>query len=577
MNLLGSLTVLALFVAAAVIFSPAKQKTGGPNGVTGIDKEKERLIRERQEVLAQILRGMDPLQLQFTTDPPFLANELNTWYAESGKPNSQESHPAEIAAINKLLQGQARLRALRDDFSVEDILFIRESILARDIVRSVTRELTTDPQRIVALFQFTIRNTTLVEDDPRQPLPLSPHEILVFNLGTRDDRIWTFATLLRQLQLDALVLTAPEEAGTVNPLVAVPTPHDGILLFDPRLGLPIPGAADDGQTPWIESAARLDAVLKDESPLRKFDFPGLPYPLTAAALKNSRVELVGVASRWAPRMAQLQSLLPPDMNLVLYDDLSSAGSGGTGQYERAIACGAGGLWTPDQVSVWRYPERALEFIAAAKGNEDARFRDLLQVFRGPQRHKVVRRKLDQSPEPNQQPEPDQQPEIVSAEITLHAARIEQLTGILEQAIPHYVGIRRAPFELDLKVNKLAASYAFVWSGMCQLERGLVDEAISTFKQFNLDKSNDVVLRRWACDAHVRALTWQGKLAEAAEVMEHAPPSNSRRRDAYLIRRWTQRDVSRQMAPGGQVPPDAQPAAPAAGNDPPMVSPPEPLP
>lgn len=543
-SVLGGVAALAAFVIVGALSLKPKSIDNGTAQLNTVSQD-EAKVREAAAELNRILRGMDPTRLDITTKPEDLVNELNTWFTEFGPKEGVAPLAQDAEVINRILQGEALRRTLQKPFSVEDASAIREALLTQKIVASVTANLPTDAERAIALFQFVVRQMSLIPTQGASPLPLSPHESLLFNIGTRDDRIWTFASLLRQMRLDAVVLTPRQEGMTNNLLVGVLTSREGILLFDPQMGLPIPGPADDVQSPEVTSVATLEQVLASDEPFRKLDLPDEPYPLNSAVMKRLYVEVVGTPSTWSPRFAELQFRLPPGIDVVLHDGLGKSDARPQGQWDRAVAAGQEKFWSASDVSVWKFPDRALRVIAALKGKRDPRFEALLDVFRGPTH--LVRKSKDKNDPPVEE----------YAERPLRVVRIEQLTGDYAGAIRDYVAIRSMGLGIPKDTNSAAVRYATVWSGVCQLQRNERTAAIATFTRFLETYPGDQGLARWSAEWQSLALAESGKFAQAVEVLRKAPRSHFPNTDLWLIRRW-ERAAAPANAPA--VPNAEQPAA-----------------
>jgi hypothetical protein len=83
-----------------------------------------------------------------------------------------------------------------------------------------------------------------------------------------------------------------------------------LYLFDPRLGLPIPGPNDEG-------VATLEQVRSDDALLRQLDVDGSPYPLHADAFKDVEAYIVADPFDLTWRARLLESKLAGEDNLVL--------------------------------------------------------------------------------------------------------------------------------------------------------------------------------------------------------------------------------------------------------------------
>ena len=83
-----------------------------------------------------------------------------------------------------------------------------------------------------------------------------------------------------------------------------------IYLFDPRLGLPLPG-------PQGQGIATLAQVVADDAILRQLDVEGTPYPVTAADARQAVALIEASPGYLARRMQVLQSRLAGEQRMVL--------------------------------------------------------------------------------------------------------------------------------------------------------------------------------------------------------------------------------------------------------------------
>jgi len=224
--------------------------------------------------------------------------------------------PARLSRVNR----DVKLTSV--DFNEDDIEFLLENTLLREIARFVSEESKLDPLVLnwlenssselsneelrdlslaARLFDWTIRNIQLEESRPlvrkpklvagpapaprnnpqktesRDPLSVGPGEMftvgetLLTGLGDSLDRARLFILLSRQLGLQA-VLLAVEENNYFEPrpwLCGVLI-QQKLYLFDTRLGLPVPRLDGAG-------IASLQEVLAEPAILRQLDLEEEPY------------------------------------------------------------------------------------------------------------------------------------------------------------------------------------------------------------------------------------------------------------------------------------------------------------
>lgn len=177
------------------------------------------------------------------------------------------------------------------------------------------------------LFDWTVRNIQLEEDSwPEKGVPKlprnwhTPWETLLLGRGTASDRAWVFILLARQQNLPVVMIGVPQ-GGDVNRVKAwLPALVDmgsgsgesgaELYLFDPALGLPIPGPGGQG-------VATLSQAAADENVLKQLDVPQFPYPVKAGDLK-SVVVLAEVSPGYlSQRMKVLESQLAGGLRMTL--------------------------------------------------------------------------------------------------------------------------------------------------------------------------------------------------------------------------------------------------------------------
>ena len=190
--------------------------------------------------------------------------------------------------------------------------------------------------------------------------------------GDWADRAWLLADLLRQVELDGVLLTPWGTGEPSEPSawlgVLLPIGEEGgateVLLFDLRTGLPVPSAGDPGRP------ARLDEVRSDGATraavVAFYETAGLPVP-GEGAIERLTPQLIGEPEWWALTSGLVT--LPPvgaggpggGRAPRLFDPLHDR-AGEPGLVSRVAAAG----FDPEAVTVWPVPgERAAEAVDAA--------------------------------------------------------------------------------------------------------------------------------------------------------------------------------------------------------------------
>ncbi|MCA9135792.1 MAG: hypothetical protein KDB00_03510 [Planctomycetales bacterium] len=207
------------------------------------------------------------------------------------------------------------------------------------------------------LFDWTVRNIALEPNVPSTPAPPGPtfpfemvfqgpgyrqsnYQTVMRGIGDGLQRAGVFTQLCRQAGIPAAVIgTIDSTTGNVAPFCVGVLAGDEIYLFEPTLGIFVPGPDQVGIATL--SQARRDAVI-----LRRLGIAGLDkftYPVTkedaqqCAALLNLKPEAV------SPRMQQLQSGLTGDRRMNVYVDAD------------ALAAKFDAVTGISNVQIWRVP------------------------------------------------------------------------------------------------------------------------------------------------------------------------------------------------------------------------------
>ncbi len=180
---------------------------------------------------------------------------------------------------------------------------------------------------------------------PAQPPPGAarlPWQTLLFGQGDAIERGRVFSQLAFQRSIPVVWLgKEPKQPGEPNRLWCLAVPiNDQLYLFDPRLGLPIPGPGGVG-------IATLSQARQDSSVLRRARLPGLfDYAVTSADLDQLVAWLDVEPISLAESMRRLEGQLIGDLRMRLAVDPT--------QLADAVRTAAADL----QVRLWSLPWRA---------------------------------------------------------------------------------------------------------------------------------------------------------------------------------------------------------------------------
>ncbi|MBB76157.1 MAG: hypothetical protein CMJ75_16745 [Planctomycetaceae bacterium] len=298
-----------------------------------------------------------------------IAYGLNAWISKQPPfPNWQTAELTETlpTEVQRVLQRRARSKS--QDFNIEDVAFLRETLWLRDVsswvvkqkldpvferwldgVREKLGDTTTTKLGIAhRLFDWTVRNIQLdpISPDFRDFVPKTPAEgsdqpprpkhyaprfgipgpgyrfsaeqLLLYGHGDFWQRSWLFMLLARQQGIEVAMLAAPGiNSKKPLPWCTAVLLDDRLFLFDTRLGLPIPNTNKRG-------VVQLAEVIRDPQILGTAKLPGLldlnpqkRYPVRHANVQNVTAFIDGSPHYLSRRMRQLQEALTGDQRIVL--------------------------------------------------------------------------------------------------------------------------------------------------------------------------------------------------------------------------------------------------------------------
>ena len=348
------------------------------------------------------------------------------------------------------------------------------------------------------LFDWTIRNVQL---EPLPPLPAGPAatagegtdpispamlgqvgpgyghlpiQLLLQGRGDAHERGRLFLLLCRQAGIDAVMIGRIDEtvSSAPQPWVAAVLAGQELYLFDPALGLPIPG-------PDRQGIATLSQVLGDPAVLAQLDVPGGPaYEFTPDKLKNLVALIEAEPESLARRFHLLQDALPSSRRLVLATDPSRL------EPRLRQARGIGG------VSLWRVPYEALLYqigrqnVLAGSRELQIQFQREEQLFVQPDTPLILGRNLhlqgrfdarDQLPGARTYYLQARLPDDVRDKI-YESAEFRRLIGF-HQPLPEDEEQRREVLETMVTTMQRAKQYASYWMGLTYFETGRHEAAV----------------------------------------------------------------------------------------------------
>ncbi|MBI1914758.1 MAG: hypothetical protein HYS12_08480, partial [Planctomycetes bacterium] len=224
---------------------------------------------------------------------------------------------------DELAELESRSFTLLDGQHLELCLLLHDAARA---LETQPRSGNVPPQvEATAAFAWVVRQVGLdrIDTEVARERVLAPQLVLRRGFGSPLARALLFLGLVAQLGHDGCLLALPgDPPGHPRERVAprywacgVLGEKEHIYLFDPRLGIPLPGPGGKG-------IATLAEVQGKDSPLRQLNFGGnLHYDVTPEQAAESEIHLIPSLSALAPRMAFLEKeLLKPAVSVRLAAD-----------------------------------------------------------------------------------------------------------------------------------------------------------------------------------------------------------------------------------------------------------------
>lgn len=275
-------------------------------------------------------------------------------------------------------------------YSKLDAAHLEQCLLFRDVARTL------DPTKLPGVAEADVRERWLdragfafgwavrqvrLEQEPEaqrriDPLSRPPGYVVRRGVGSPLERALVFLALLEQLgppeKVRGCLVYAPEKDGAEPTLWAVGVQIDGkddVYLFDPRLGLPVPGK--DGQ-----GVATLAAVVADPALLAPLVEAGpAKYTPSGDQVKKADLRLVASLSALAPRMAKLErEFLGAAVGVRLSQDAAAMRTAFDKAAKAAGLSGGAVAWSegtlPNGQVALTGPELQRRFLSKTEGGSD---------------------------------------------------------------------------------------------------------------------------------------------------------------------------------------------------------------
>ena len=454
------------------------------------------------QMLENALDMAQPLSLGPRNNVKDATDRLNDW--QQSCPEMQKISTKIHEDSRKLLAGLLKEKEVqemqRETYDDRDVRHLRNSIVFSRIADfSVAAE--TEIGQVVELFYYVIRNVQLVELKP-ESAPRPVFRVLLFGQGNARDRAWVFAALLRQLKFPAVILSSSSGKKDANesgaPFLVGVLMDKQILLFDTRLGLPIPAPDDDRSNPLIRKPATLRQFVEDKRVVESLQADDFPYPLKSADLKTPRVQLIGHRALWAGRNKRLFHTIGTSKT-KLYVELG----GKQGLLATTLEFGTG-RFGRENISLWPYPERTISRFADMTDAQQAEMIELQRPFGAPR--EVVMGKDPKDGKKKPVIDKNGNPQLGADSHLQLKARVRQLTGEFDKAVTSFVSVRsqcRTTRELyplapqQQKMLAIADQDADFWISCCKYELGDLSTADERLGRIAISRPP----RKWTIQAN----------------------------------------------------------------------------
>ena len=506
---------------------------------------KSQQVSQSEDLLNSILSMLRLESLGFSSQEDDVVGLLNQWQRFSQGNQVLEEEVAldetTLQALRSRLSERQVKQVRRSAFQRSDIDRLRNDLLLNAVVKHAVGRGATDLERATNIFNYLVRNTELIAGHPDE-LPLTSYQLYLLGKNTAADRGWLFVELLRQLKINAVVLSAPmpqdaEEWDSNQPFLIGVLLDKQVYLFDPRLGLPLTVPAAAGGVPAI---ATLEQARMNPEVLKQYTVTeDKPYPITGELLKAPGVFLVGDTGLWCFRFSRLQKAFTGSRSMVIFEPLVDH-DGQQGLVSR-VANWPGQPWSASQIAIWTYPESQLSGAESLSAQHQQTLARITDAWKMP----VVAERVKKG---------EQVVEVRRPTNLFLFARLDHAQGELEDAVKGYTHVRVELVDMMLRpsiqeINDrlkyaylMAAEDALYWTGVCKLDQGgKVDRRIATDK---LQQYLKVYSKgRWVDACHIlmaQMAADAGNPAQAAVELEKVSADHAQAQGlVFLKKRWTE--------------------------------------
>lgn len=513
-----------------------------------------------QRNLQNVIDVLQPDKLGLASGPEQAIAALNEWARGARQEAEANGEPWTPDTPHELLKSMPKSwleQFSLDQFVTRDSLFLRDALWASQATKFAAGDAEKDLDIVVNLFDHVVRNIALIPGGQRD-IPLGPFDVIVLGRGTAHDRAWVFAELLRQRNIDSVILTPSRrtaDAGT-NPgfLVGVLFEKD-ILLFDPHLGVPLPADATNPRSPLPRLPLTTRRAQSDATTLAAITEQSHgEFSWTTELFQSPKVELICHSEQLSSRMRRLQRDLAGEQSIVVSDPLEDH-EDQPGLFSR-VANHPAATWSAKDIGIWNYPETVREAAVQMSSEQLKKLARLSLSLNAPQPISAVEIDEDQK---------KFDLEFAKPARTLMKLRILHVTGKWSDAIPGFLAVQLydvdPPTTKDLaavrtaekrylrsimmmpkyadvrRLHLLAVDDACFWLAQCQYEQKRLPAVLSQCDVYARQHPNGA----WAIENQwLKAITLAGQqqfskaIAALAEAEGDHPAVGNHR---LLTARW----------------------------------------
>ncbi len=521
--------------------SQTEEKTGSSQARENL--ERRRICKANLDKVYQILR---PSAENMDSEPTSALVILNQWFGNCAE-MPEEKLDVSVPAFANLGDSESLASLNNSSASIADIYYLRDQLLMRQMATEVVKYSPTDLEKVRAVMAYVRRN--LPVDDllidrrlasagliPQETLdqlnpfsiPRALQDVALAGRGLPYDRVWMTAAMLKQLNIESLLLSHDADL-TLQPeipaLLLIPL-ESQVVIFCPQLGIEIEPAGD--AEAW--DLATLTPELKDL--FVGLDEVSWPDDSPVTRMKNAdwtkaKVLLPVAPIAASPRMEALQIDFVGDMACNLHQPAEVRGDEG-------LKNSLGTVVGDRQLEFWAYPHRMYRGLLDPT-DEESRLRQLT-VATLLKEVQSIRASQDQNEKTSYR---------VSMERKMLKARVEQLIARDVEALQTYMRIRlqfRVPgqgaqVELENLMRFLQAEDAHYWSAVAQFETEQYRSASDTLQNY-LERYQQ---GHWVKSARMlwaEAEAAEGNPERAIEILQQGELQDDQKvRRELLIQEW----------------------------------------